>query len=520
MSSARLGAVIAEQLAAAGVGDVVVCPGSRSTAVAVALSDCARAGALRLHTRTDERSAAFLALGLARARGAAAIVVTSGTAVGNLLPAIMEARHSGVPLVVVTADRPATLLGSGSNQTTEQRGLFANHVVADLQLASTDDDVPHWRAGLGRVLAAARGLRSRTPGPVQINAAFTEPFLGDMTLPAAPAALRVAASRPAESVTLSAGPRTVVLAGDAPVEVGRRARGFAEAAGLPLLAEPSSNARGGGCAIVRYRELLDSALGQRIERVVLFGHPTLSRPVTRLLSRSDVELVVVNDRAEWPDPGGRAALVCDDVALEAADGGWLGEWLDADASAVAAASIPGEPITGPELAAAVVAAARGNLVLGSSNPIRDADLAPLGGDGVVVWANRGLAGIDGVISTATGVALGTERPATVLLGDLGFLHDVGALHIPASQPVPDLRVVVADDDGGGIFRTLEVAGADWFEPLFAMPHGRDLAAVAAGFGWPVHKVTDRADLAEHLTRPVAGLEVLIVPIDPRRSAAR
>jgi len=519
MSSARLGAVVAAALAAAGVREVVVCPGSRNTPLAVALARSEAAGRLRVHTRTDERSGGFLALGLARAAGIAAVVVTSGTAVGNLMPAVMEARAAGVPLVVLTADRPATLVGSGANQTADQRGIFGVQVVADVQLTSTDDSPKAWSAAMRRAIGAALGVRTRHVGGVHVNLAFTEPFVHDgpsedVEIPP----LLIAASRPADPVVLPAGPRTVVLAGDASSAVGRRARDAAETAGVPLLAEPSSNARGGPCAVPRYREVLDGPLGTQIERVVLFGHPTLSRPVTRLLGREDVELVVVADRAWWPDPGFAADLVVDGVLPEpGGDAGWLGEWL---ASGAARSTGPGEaPITGPELAAAVVAAAEGNLVFGSSNPIRDADLAPVRpDDGPVCWANRGLSGIDGVISTGAGIALGTGRPTTVLLGDLGFLHDLGSLHVPARDIVPDLRVVVADDDGGSIFRTLEIAedAPDLLERVFLMPHGRDLAALAAGFGWPAHRISSREELWARLAEPVRGIEVLVVGIDRTR----
>lgn len=520
MSSARLGLAIAEALVAAGIAEVVVCPGSRSTAIAVGLAALADRGRLRLHTRTDERVAGFLALGLARTRGAAAVVVTSGTALGNLVPAVMEAKLAGVPLVVVTADRPATLVGSGSNQTTEQIGLFGRHVVADLYLASSDDDPVRWLAGLGRVLIAARGLRTRNPGPVHVNVALSEPFLGESELPTAVKPLRVSASRPAEPVTLPAGARTVVLAGDAPPAVGRQARAVAEQAGLPLFAEPSSNARAGRCALAHYRNLLDTELGARIERVLIFGHPTLSRPVARLLARDDVELVAVSDRANWPDPGGHVQQVHDAVTLAQVDDGWLDDWLAADARQSAEAGpaglIQAGQLTGPWLAAEAVASATGNLVFGCSNPIRDADLAPIRDDPPSCWANRGLAGVDGVISTASGIMLGSGEPTTVLLGDLTFLHDLGGLHVPAGQTVPDLRVVIADDDGGSIFRTLEVADNRWFERLFAMPHGRDLGSLASGFGWPTRTIDDADEVRAQLARPIDGIEVLVVRVDPSR----
>lgn len=563
MSSTRLGGAIADGLARAGIAHVVVCPGSRSTAVALAMAGLAGEGRIRLHTRTDERAGGFLALGLARAAGAAAIVVTSGTAVGNLMPAVMEARASGVPLVVITADRPATLVGTGANQTTHQTGIFGRHVVDGLTLASTDDAPKAWAAQLARVLASGLGLRTREPGPVHINAAFTEPFIAEPFIADAVAGrdtvagrdaltgkdasdgrdaadgqaiederaarrpVAIARSRPSEAVRLPAGPRTVILAGDAPAQVGQRARAVAESARVPLLAEPSSNARAGGCAIARYRLLLDSALGERIERVVVYGHPTLSRPVSRLMARDDIELIVVSDRASWPDPGWSATQVCDDVQLSADESGWLDEWLLADRQPDESAPWGEMPaassaavLSGQTVADAVLASCPQNLVFGASNLIRNADLSAIADSPAaaaqsaerprtICWANRGLAGIDGVISTASGIALGTGRPTTVLIGDLGFLHDAGSLHLPVGQPVPDLRIVVADDNGGSIFSTLEVAGSPGYEQLFAMPHGRDLAGIAAGYGWPTHRISNLGQLVDHLGRPVRGIEILV-----------
>lgn len=523
MGSAGLGLALAEGLASAGITQVVVCPGSRSTPVALALARLAGEGRVRLHTRTDERAGGFLALGLAKAGGAAAVLVTSGTAVGNLMPAVMEARASGVMLVVITADRPATLVGTGANQTTHQVGIFGRHVVGDLALAGSDDAPAAWSAQLSRLFAAGFGLRTREPGPVHINAAFTEPFVDDLMADPEPTRLTsVARSRPAVPAQLVAGPRTVVLAGDAPAQVGHRARELAETARLPLFAEPSSNARSGRCAIAGYRLLLDTALGERIERVLVFGHPTLSRPVHRLLSRRDIELVVVSPSASWPDPGWAASQVCDDVELAPGDDDWLNEWrlvdreLPTDPSSAGrrAAGLGGGALTGQSVADAVVASAPQNLVFGASSLIRNADLSPIADPirddpPTICWANRGLSGIDGVISTAAGIALATARPATVLIGDLGFLHDAGSLHIPAGQPVPDLRIVVGDDDGGSIFGTLEVADAPCYQPLFAMPHGRDLAAIAEGYGWPAQRVGGLDELLEYLGRPVHGIEVLV-----------
>lgn len=517
MTSWQLARTIVDELAGAGVHHVVLCPGSRNAPLSMALAECI---SIQLHTRTDERAAGFFALGLAKAGGAAAVVTTSGTAVGNLLPAVMEAAHSGVPLIVVSADRPSYLVGSGANQTTQQRNLFAEHVVASLSLASASahPGTAQWRSGLRRILTAALGVRTRRPGPVQINAEFDEPLLPDESPLDGQLPLTVAASRPAVPVHLSGSPRTVVLVGDAPPAVGAAARRLAEDAGLPLLAEPSSNARAGRCAIAGYRLVLPR-LAPDIQRAVMFGHPTLSRPVSALLARPDVELVVVTDRADWSDPGLQARLVADAVEVEAGDPAWLDRWQRADAE-LAPTETPLDHLTGPVLAAQVWDSVRpdANLVIGSSNPIRDLDVAPITSWTPMVYANRGLAGIDGLLSTAQGIAVASGRPTTLLVGDLSFLHDVGSLARPLGNVEPDLRVVVADDNGGSLFRELEVGRVEYsdnFERLFGMPHGLDLTRIAAGFGVPAEQVVDPQEAARILAEPVHGLSVLVARLAAR-----
>lgn len=319
------------------------------------------------------------------------------------------------------------------------------------------------------------------------------------------------------------------MVGDAPKEVGAEARAFAEVNGLPLFAEPTSNARSGANAIACYRLLLDGPLRGEIERVLTFGHPTLSRPVAALLSDARVEHIVVAQHADWFDVGATAAVVCDRVVMGGSDraGGWLRAWLDADEAAMARLRDELTGLSGYTLAAAVVAACGddANLVFGSSNPIRDADIAPIKARPATTWANRGLAGIDGMIATATGIALGTRRPTTLLLGDLTFQHDIGALAFPPGEPRPDVRIIVADDGGGSIFHTLEQGApefADSFERVFATPQGLDLAEVARGFGHPARRITSRDDLDEALARPMSGIEVLVVTIgrDDRRATDR
>jgi 2-succinyl-5-enolpyruvyl-6-hydroxy-3-cyclohexene-1-carboxylate synthase len=338
----------------------------------------------------------------------------------------------------------------------------------------------------------------------------------------------------------------VVVAGD---DAGPPARILAERAGWPLLAEPSSGARTGANAIRTYRLLLgDESLAGRIEQVVVYGHPTLSRPVTRLLSRTDVEVVAVPGPSGWTDPGHQVSRVVaaahpDDQephgswSAERRDrtapptSPWLEEWLqrDKDVSARLDQLLDATPELTPHHVAAAVAGALpagGLLFVGASNPVRDLDLTavpyPVGERRLVV-ANRGLAGIDGSVSTAVGAALGrpSSSRALALLGDVTFLHDSTGLVLGPDEERPDLTVVVVNDDGGSIFSGLEQgapAYAGSFERLFGTPHATDLAALCAATRTPHRRVTTRADLDAALASPHGGIEVVeaVVRRDNRR----
>ncbi|GAA3283481.1 2-succinyl-5-enolpyruvyl-6-hydroxy-3-cyclohexene-1-carboxylic-acid synthase [Paenarthrobacter aurescens] len=520
-----------------GVRHVVVAPGSRSAPMAYALAEAEAAGRVRLHVRIDERDAGFTALGLALSTQApVAVVTTSGTAVGNLLPAVMEANHSAVPVVVISADRPEELHGTGANQTTIQLDLFGDHVRFAVDVPAGD----HPQKAIATALYAATGaLEDTPPGPVQVNLAFRDPLV-----PAEGDALPAAAGRgvfhydagpqaldlPAASSEL-AERRTVVLAGH---DAGPVAEAFARAHGLPLLAEPSSNARFGPNAVGPYRVLLahfgpDSPAP--IERVVLFGRATLSRPVASLLARESVESAIYQPvPVAWYEAGRRRETPLETLP-ELADFAGCGsaEWLDSWLLAGAAAQhgldgvLAGEDLaTGPSVGATVWAHTRGQLVLGSSNGIRDVDLAgqPHTEPIATVYANRGLAGIDGTIATATGIALGSGRETTVLLGDVTFLHDAGGLLLGHGEPVPDLRIVVLNDSGGAIFSLLEHGAVEdsgaygtAVERLFATPHSVDIAALTAAYGVGHQAVTTTADLAKALQSPVKGRTIVEVRVD-------
>ncbi|PIF01793.1 MAG: 2-succinyl-5-enolpyruvyl-6-hydroxy-3-cyclohexene-1-carboxylic-acid synthase [Propionibacterium sp.] len=534
MSSWLMAKTIVKELISAGVQDVVLAPGSRNAALAIALAQAEQANKIRLHIRIDERVAGFLALGLAKASNQVVpVICTSGTAVGNLLPAAMEARHSGIGWLLISCDRPAYQVGTGASQTTNQTGILGDFALADLRLSSSSGSSRYWAAGLRRALAAAAGVRTNRMGPAQLNIEFELPILPDNPeiIDWQPVKLVQIAKLEPEKLLhrLPVGPHTVVLAGDADLETGTQARELASAAKLPLFAEPTSNARNCENAISCYRLLLEGELGSQIQRVITFGHPTLSRPVTKLLSDENIEHIVVANCADWFDVGATASQVVAGVVLDPDDGQWLQNWQQADQDlrskmdAFAQGSAPRGKLSGYTLASAVVAASHAgeNLVFGSSNPIRDADLAPINTNSAITWANRGLAGIDGTIATSIGIAIATGKPTTLLLGDLAFQHDLGSLVFSPDEIRPNLRIVVADDNGGSIFHLLEQGSAEyspWFERVFATPQSQDLTKIAASFGHQSTTITTKEQLLVALEKPIIGIEILIVkiPRDNRR----
>lgn len=549
--AADAAASLLAELAAAGVRDVVISPGSRSQALALAASHLAREGVLRVHVRIDERVAGFTALGIAReTRVPAAVVCTSGTAAANLLPAAMEAFHSGVPMLLLTADRPPELRGVGANQATIQPGMFESFVRWEHDAPVPGDG--SWE-GLGaHAVASAMGADAEgdvlpgVAGPVHLNLPIREPLSG--ALPADFAAEPGTAPTPdtAEPVVLERGPRTVVIAG---ADAGPAAEEISHAGSWPLIAEIVSGARFGRHVVHGYREhLRDSALGGRIQRAVVLGHPTLSREVAALLKRDDVEIVAVRSGGEELNLNGRTrATAAVAVGRGEADRAWLGEWMLASAASVVDLSENAPDQDGlhsSDLAArrdamrAELEAVRrpldrellvdavwratwphDRLMFGSSRLVRVAD-AVLGGKKVPVHANRGLAGIDGTIATATGIAIASQAQGAagitrVLLGDLAFLHDVGSLLLPADETSPRIQIIVGNDGGGTIFDGLEVAASAPREDLdrvFYTPHTAGIEQLALAYGWEYQRITTRSALDQALTLPVAGRQIIEVPL--------
>ena len=514
--STELARAVVTALVEHGVREVVIAPGSRNAPLTFAAYDAAAAGLLRLHTRVDERSAGFLALGLAKVGPPAAVICTSGTGVANLHPAVLEAAHAGVPLVVVTADRPARLRGTGANQTTDQVGIFGPLVTsADLATGAVDPDL----------FTATR--------PLHLNVQLDDPLVPvDRWRPSVSSGEPPARGVPLVHEKLPVGPRTVVVAGD---DAGPPARVLAERAHWPLFAEPSSGSRTGDNALRCYRLLLDGDLGRRIERVVVFGHPTLSRPVMRLLARDDVEVLDAGPWAgvwsERPFPVSGRRFVSEQPQPDGADDpAWLDEWRAADRSVAAQLDrlLAAEGTT-PHGVAGVVSSAvppGGLLFVGASSPIRDLDLMVATyavGDRRKVLANRGLSGIDGTVSSAIGAALGRPHGTRnlALMGDVTFLHDSNGLVLGPGEARPDLTIVVVNDDGGSIFTMLEQgdpAHADRYEKLFGTPHGVDLASLCAATRTAHWRVESLGELAHALDNPNGGIEVVEVAVrrDNRR----
>lgn len=560
--------VLLDELVRLGVREIVLCPGSRSAPLAYAAHDLDASGRARLHVRVDERSAAFLALGLAKESGRpAAVITTSGTAVANLHPAVLEAHHGAVPLLLLTADRPPELRAVGANQTTDQHGIFGGHVRLALELETPDDpgrQASAWRTAAARAHAAATGALAGPglAGPVHLDLPYRDPLEPSVRhdgppLPATVAgrpggAPWVSLPEPADelpasgSPTIEHDPETLVVIGELPTAAHRRAAlAWAARHGAPVIAEPGPGTHDlvlpHGAQILAATDWVGAHMPRRL---LVIGRPTLGRSIPALTRREGVRVEVVTPgepgAAGWADATHTAAAVHPFAALLGEEDDWevtpfrgsgpealapqgtafARTWLAAGERVAAALAEADEVLDGPAVARAVHdAASYGSaLLLGSSSVARDVhlgiarprtDLAPL--------TSRGLAGIDGCVSTAVGLALARgERPTFALLGDLTFLHDANGLLIGPDEPQPDLTLVVVDDDGGSIFTTLEYGADELAGPLrriFTTPTGTDIETLCAAHGIPATTARTAAELAELVARPSAGIRVIRVPVD-------
>ncbi len=525
--------VIVDEMIRGGVREAVLCPGSRNAPLAFALHAADTAGLLRLHVRIDERTAGYLALGLAMAsHEPVPIVMTSGTAVANMSPAVFEANYARVPLVVVSANRPYDLLGSGANQTIEQFGIFGTQVRAAISLGLAEEGLDtnsQWRSGVGRVLAAARGARTGNPGPVQFDIPLREPLVPEEGVgPHDGLGEFVGRDGGRPWTTAQVGqldvPIDIDLTADTVVVSGHGAAVREELAQIPTVAEPT--------APPPANPLHPLALGLlEPQQAIICGRPTLHRQVAGLLADRDVAVYALTTGPRWPDVSGNVLVTGTRARIA---GRCSEEWLKtcADVHQRAVGSVDAEldrpgPVTGLHVARVVSASLRPGeqLVVGASNPIRDVALAGRVSPEVRVLSNRGVAGIDGTVSSAIGAALTADDRRTVaFMGDLTFVHDASGLLIGPAEPRPrNLTIVVANDDGGGIFGLLEqgqrrLRGAEFndaFERVFGTPHRTDIASVCAGFG-VAHRRVELAGLPAALAEESAGLQVIEVPTDRDR----
>lgn len=539
--AATFASTLVDEWVRAGVTDAVVSPGSRSAPLALALADDGR---LRVHVHHDERSGAFTALGLATAqRRPCVVVTTSGTAATELHPAVVEADLGRQPLIVCTADRPPELHDVGAPQTIDQTHLFGRSVRWFAAPGVPDETSLGWARSLGaRAVAEAAGP---PPGPVHLDLAFRDPLVGRAgALPPGRAEgggwhRRVAAPQrltPPDAGRIAAacqGRRGVVVAG-AGVDAPEPVVCLAEALGWPLLADPRSGCRTLDAVVVAHFDAIARSGAVDPPEVVLWlGAPPASKELAAWIDRGDAEQIVVDVDGWWLDPARTAALVVPVAPASAADDlaplvdapaapSWLDRWTRAEAAARAAieAVLEGydDRPTEPGVARAVCdhLPDDGTLVVSSSMPVRDVEWFAAPRAGGAVHANRGANGIDGVVSTAVGVAL-AGAPTTALVGDVAFLHDTNGL-LGASRRDLDLTVVVVDNDGGGIFSFLPPAAAlapATFDRLFGTPHGLDLAAVAEAHGATAHRVDDltsfEAVLAKRTSAP--GVDVVVITTD-------
>jgi len=508
--STLLARVIVRQIVEAGITDVVISPGSRNAPLSIAFHQASVKGLIKLHVRIDERTAAFFALGIAKASGRPVpIVCTSGTAVANYHPAVLEASHTNLPLLVLTADRPASLRKTGANQTTEQARIFGKAVryFADVS---------------GSVYPMELPLNSLQSGPVHLNIQFEEPLIGDksdnwlndLTITAPKIFDR---KTPGTFYTKST--RGVLVIGHDRGGLSVDAvREFADALGWPVIAEDPltfEKAISHASIFLTSRAIADDLVP---DTVVVIGRTTLSRSINAFIKSARKE-IVIDPRMATVDSDRMANqkfLQLPKVEVQPADSEYKEKWQKYSQRAAKMfgdISQWSEALIAREIGAAIPTGTA--LFVSSSRPIRDLEGFASARTGVETFANRGLAGIDGNISTALGIA--SQRKETIaVLGDLGFLHDLtGLIH---NEDI-NLKILVINNDGGGIFSTLSQRGVAGFEEVFGTPHGKDLAAIASAIGVPAKTISTEAELKSELATPIKGVSVVVITAPDREANA-
>ncbi|WP_235343973.1 thiamine pyrophosphate-binding protein [Brevibacterium sp. UCMA 11754] len=605
LNSSAVAQQIARGLASSGVTEVVIAPGSRSAPLIYALVPLAEAGVIRTHVRIDERDAGFLALGLARglrnkaagaaggaagiggaagaggAGGAVALVTTSGSAVANLHPAVLEASYGHLPLVAITADRPARMRGTGANQTIDDQSQVLSDVRARVDVPAGSADAQHL---LAEAVELSLGTDTGKAGPIQFNVQFDVPLVPTVTEFADwKATVQTLAAESADSVDLAGTvetadsvetvesaadaarratnalrstsvrilPGTVIVAGDAGGHSAQALKSLAEAYAIPVLAEPSSPLtpvlRNSPVAVPAHARVLSERedLRTAIRTAIVHGKPTLTRPVAALLADSEVlvqrlpddvdavslsvsfsepEVKESSDSTLHGDRVGGEDSASDTFSRASEDTTWRDEWVNAGEAIIAGSRHEREhaAVSKPTTARAITEHLAGrtiNLFAASSNTIRY--LSEATDVRARVHASRGLAGIDGLISTATGLSLALEEQVVLVIGDVAMLHDVGGLLTPSAEEAGNVLIVVLNDDGGAIFSGLEHSQehvAPYLERYFTVPHGRDFSDLAIAYGWEYSWVGSQ-DEPSLLNDFIAEFEKAVCGVEDDKAAA-
>lgn len=527
-ASTAIARAIVQSCLDAGVEHVVIAPGSRNAPLSWAFAQAEKAGFLKIHVRIDERDAGFLALGISKVtKQPVPVVVTSGSAVANLLPAIVEAFHSAVPVIVLSADRPAAARGKNAPQTINQFGIFGTFVKSQVDLTSAD-------ARQAEVSDALQAAASDRPGPVQINVQFELPLLpesGDLDWKPTTPNVKVVSRNAIERKQVEVPSRGVFVIGDNSDAMAlQEINEVSQELGWPIIWEPTANAHMFANSISHGVILLQAGITPNVDVVVTFGTVGLSRATLGLLKNAPIHLAIHSELAstDLPDPVSSAKEIFEFVPKfkAAVESNWLAQWqtLDSKAARVVTSALVADTLTGPSAAQLVWNQAGGNdqLFVAASWPVRHLEAYASARSGLQVLGNRGANGIDGLISTAAGVALGTNQRTVLLMGDIAFLHDLGGLNIGEGQAQPNLTIVVLDNNGSGIFSQLEQGALEYqehYEKIFGTPHGKDLWVIAESLGIPAKQVTTKFELTFALESfsKTPGIKVVVCLTGDRSS---
>ena len=519
-NATTLARVIVQACLDAGAEQVVIAPGSRNAPLSWAFAQAEKAGLIKIQVRIDERDAGFLALGIAKATAKPVpVVVTSGSAVANLMPAVVEAFHSAVPVIVLSADRPASSRGKSAPQTINQFGMFGTFVKYQIDVADGLTDSTE-------VSKAIDSSNTGRPGPVQVNAQFELPLMPDKEnlewQPKIPTVKSISEFE-CKQKEIEVSSRGIFVVGDtADLKALEQINKFSLELGWPIIWEPTANAHMFQNSISHGVVLLQADVAPEVDVVVTLGTVGLSRAVLGLLKNAPVHLAIHTATAgpDLPNPVTSAdeILECVPKLTAEVDPEWLSQWqiLDNQAAALVTAALAPDTLTGPSAARLVwdQAGVDDQLFVAASWPVRHLEAHATKRSGLQVFGNRGANGIDGLISTAMGMAIGLKKRTVLLMGDIAFLHDLGGLNLGEGQDQPNLTIVVLDNNGSGIFSQLEQGAVEYqehYEKVFGTPHGKDLWVIAESLGIPAKQVTSKTELKFALDsfEKMPGIKVIV-----------